>query len=136
MCLTYSLNQRWLARFCRECDRCRSTSYEDLSANPAAETERICAFLGVPFTEDMLDLPWRRNTSFEGRQERSRSLNSLDRALVAVAVAGLRLVPLPLLRSFHDRRKARHGIEWPDWCWRRRDAGLGASSPEVSDLAR
>ena len=136
MCLTYSLNQRWLARFCRECDRCRSTSYEDLSANPAAETERICAFLGVPFTEDMLDLPWRRNTSFEGRQERSRSLNSLDRALVAVAVAGLRLVPLPLLRSFHDRRKARHGIEWPDWCWRRRDAGIGASSPEVSDLAR
>jgi hypothetical protein len=78
----------------------------------------------------------RRNTSFEGRHQGSRSLNSLDRALVAVAVAALRLVPLSLLRSFHDRRKARHGIEWPDWCWRRRDAGIAASSPEVSDLAR
>jgi hypothetical protein len=136
MCLTYSLNQRWLARFCRECDRCRSTSYEALSANPARETERICAFLGVRFTDSMLDLPWRRNTSFEGRHQRSGSLNSLDRALVTVAVALLRLVPLSLLRSFHDRRKARHGIEWPDWCWRRRDAGIAASSPEVSDLAR
>jgi len=90
----------------------------------------------VRFTDSMLDLPWRRNTSSEGRHQRSGSLNSLDRALVAVAVAALRLVPLSLLRSFHDRRKARHGIEWPDWCWRRRDAGIAAPSPEVPDLAR
>ena len=112
------------------------TSYEALLANPAAEAERICAFLGVRFTDSMLDLPWRRNTNFEGRNRRLRSLNSLDRALVAVAVAAQRLVPLSLLRSFHDGRKARHGIEWPDWCWRRRDAGIAPSSPEVSDLAR
>jgi sulfotransferase family protein len=136
MCLVYSLNQRWLARFCGECDRCQSTSYEALSANPAVETERICEFLGVPFTEDMLDLPWRQNTSFEGRDQRSRSLSRLDRAVIAAAVAALRLVPLSLLRSFHDRRKARHGIEWPDWCWRRRDAGVAAASSGVSDLAR
>ncbi len=76
MCLTYSLNQRWLARFCRDCDRCRSTSYEALFANPARETERICAFLGVRFTDSMLDLPWRRNTSFEGRH-RARDPSTL-----------------------------------------------------------
>ena len=132
MSLNYSLNQRWLARFCRDCDRCVLTTYEAISAEPAAETERICAFLGVEFTESMLDLPWRRNTSFEGRKRPSRSLNALDRALVTLTVAALRPVPLSWLRSFHDRRKARHGVEWPDWCWRRRDAGIAAPSPGVS----
>jgi hypothetical protein len=86
---------RWLRRFCRYQEACFLTTYEDLAADPAGETERICDFVGIEFTPAMLDLPWRRNTSF--RSVPRRSLNMFDRLFVAAAMAALRLVPLRAL---------------------------------------
>lgn len=126
MCLTISITERFLAKFCRASSSCLLTTYETLSADPPAETRRICAFLGIEFDSDMLDLPWRRNTSFATGSDRAASLSALERVFVTTTVAAMRFVPLSLLQWVRERRKAGHGIEWPDWCWRRRDAGIMA----------
>jgi hypothetical protein len=121
-----SLYRRWLMRFCRGHDSCVLTTYAALAADPVGETQRICEFLGLEFAPTMLELPWRRNTSGVDSQGRRRSLNPLDRLFVAAALTALRLIPLWALRSWVDWRRARHGVDWPAWCWRRRDAGLAA----------
>ncbi|MEO8092010.1 MAG: sulfotransferase [bacterium] len=122
--LTCSVYERWLARFCRDHDECYLTSYEVLAADSAAETERICTFIGIEFEPAMLDVEWGRNTSFKSPRRSAGSLTTPDRQFVAAALTALRLIPLPVLRALVTRRHARRGIEWPPWCWRRRDAGI------------
>jgi hypothetical protein len=119
-----SLFVRWLRRFCRDHDTCVMTTYEAMTADPARETKRICDFVGIEFDPAMLELPWRPNTSFRSQQR--RSLNLFDRLFVASAMAALRLIPLSVLRAQLARRQARAGVQWPSWCWRRRDAGIAA----------
>ncbi len=121
-----SLYERWLKAFCRDRDACLLTTYEDLAADAARQTERICDFIGIEFASTMLELPWRRNTSFASQRRRPGSLNLLDRLFVETAMTALRLVPLSVLRAQVARRQAREGIQWPPWCWRRRDAGIAA----------
>lgn len=115
--------QRWLRRFCKRNDACFLTTYERLARDTEGETRRICAFLGIDYEATMLELPWRRNTSF-GTAERRRALQLSDKLVVAVANAALHLLPPSMVVSLIARRRARSGVKWPDWCWRRRDAGL------------
>lgn len=123
--IAHSVHQRSLERFVRDQrGRCMLTSYEALGADPGREISRVCYFLGLEFTAQMLDLPWDRNTSYRGGSNSPGSRDVLDRALVTTATAGLRLVPLSLLRARAARQQERAGIKWPPWCWRRRDAGI------------
>lgn len=116
--------QRWLRRFCKRNDACFLTTYERLARDTEGETRRICAFLGIDYEATMLELPWRRNTSFGAAERRRRALQLPDRLVVAVANAALHLLPASVVGSLIARRRARRGVIWPDWCWRRRDAGL------------
>lgn len=123
LCLSCSLHERFLKRFCRDHPQALLTRYEALIAEPAAETERICSFIGAEFTPAMLELPWSRNTSF--RADRPDP-SSVDRLFVGTMLAALRAVPLRALRSWVARRQARQPVEWPSWCWRRRDSEVAA----------
>lgn len=121
---TCSLHQRWLLRFCRLGSNCLLTTYEGLAGDTEATVREICTFLAIEFDPAMLDVPWRRNTSFRSSDERrERSLGRLDALVVRAASALLGTLPLALLRWGAQRRQARRGIDWPEWCWRRRDAG-------------
>jgi Sulfotransferase family len=118
----YALHDRWLRRFCRPRARCLLVTYESLAADPTGETARVCEFLGIPFESSMLDLPWRKNTSV--KSPGMKSLGAADRIVVTLAVNAFRVVPLQLLNSLIRRRQSRGQLEWPVWCWRRRDAKL------------
>ena len=117
-----SLYERWLSRFCRGRDDAVFTTYEELRADPERETARICEHIGIEFTPSMLDLPWRRNTSFDAARPRSKSLGRTDRMIVGASLAALRLVPVSALERQVERSQERSGIQWPRWVWRRRDA--------------
>lgn len=119
LALACSLHERYLKRFCRTHAGAMLTSYEALGAEPGELAQRISSFVGVEFTPEMLDLPWRRNTSF--RAGRRPALTRRDRSTVAATLALLRLVPVRVLRAWTLRRQARREVDWPSWCWRRRD---------------
>jgi hypothetical protein len=119
-----SLYERRLKRFCRAHRACLLTSYEDLVADPAREMRRICDFIGIEYTPTVLELPWRRNTSFRSQERPAGGTDALDRLFVAAAMSVLRVIPLRALQAEVDWRQARAGVQWPSWCWRRRDAGV------------
>jgi hypothetical protein len=117
-----------LMQFCRRHkDRCLLTQYEVFVGDTEAETRRTCEFLGVDYEPAMLDLRWRRNTSFHS-VDRRRAFGPGDRVILEVTRAMLSLAPLPVLRSLLARRRTRKrtregGIVFPDSVWRRRDSG-------------
>ena len=124
MCLTYSLNQRWLARSAAIATGAGRRAMKPCPRTLRRETERICAFFGMGHRQHARP-PLAAEHQFRGATPGLRDPSTLLTARWSPWPSPLmRLVPLSLLRSFHDRRKARHGIEWPDWCWRRRDAGI------------
>jgi hypothetical protein len=118
--------ERWLKRFSSNGDTCFLTTYERLVADPEAETRRICTFLGIEHEPAMLEPSFRANTSFDSTDRRRRALSLPDKLVLAAAGAALRLVPSAAWRSMVMRHQARlaarHGIVFPEWCWRRRDA--------------
>lgn len=116
--------QRWLRSFCKGNDACFMTTYERLARDTVGESRRVCEFLGLDYEPTMLELPWRRNTSFHAPEHRRRALRLSDELVVALATAVLHLLPASAVGSLIARRRARRGVRWPDWCWRRRDAGL------------
>jgi hypothetical protein len=116
-----SLYERWLRRFCAGDDGRALLTYEALTADPASELARACEVIGLEFEPAMLDLPWRRNTSFEGKQARSRGLSLPDQIVTASALAAFGLIPAERLRAQVFARQRGHEIEWPSWVWRRRD---------------
>lgn len=120
--------QRLLAQFCRSHGRCFLTKYENFAADSQGECRRMCDFLGIDYEPTMLELPWKRNTSF-GSANRHRALSVPDRIIVATLNAVLALLPLSVLRSLIAWRRARSGsrhggVDFPSWCWRRRDASM------------
>jgi hypothetical protein len=115
-----SLYQRWLEQFCRGRSNAIQTRFEVLAADPAAEVRRICDFLEVDFVPAMLELPWRRNTSFGPRSSRRRIMDPLEAGVVTTVTAAVRPIPVSRRRSRELGRLAARGIVWPDWCWRRR----------------
>ena len=73
--------------------------YEDVVANPRAELERMCSFLGEPFDERMLEFHKGKNSTwgitsrpFPGPNQeppRKRSLNIVERQLFRVLASGM-----------------------------------------------
>lgn len=124
--------QRWLRRFYERCDTCFLTTYERLVRDAEGETQRICDFLDIDYEPAMLDLPWRKNTSFDTVERPHRDLAWPDELIVAATTSAFRFLPATVLRSIKARRRARRGVRWPDWCWRRRDAGLLRDVPATS----
>ena len=120
-----SLHQRFLARFARRSDRSLEVSYEALKTDLEAELRRISHFLGMPYDPSTLETGYRRNSSFQSGGDRERkALSRSERIVIACAMTILQLVPLGLLEALARRsRSERSPIEWPDWCWRRRDRG-------------
>ena len=74
----YHIAKEWAAtqdlalKYQRTIDPARflGVSYEELSGNPGATARRICAFLGVPYRESMLD--------YHGTDEAKRAASSSD----------------------------------------------------------
>jgi len=121
LCVSCSLHERFLKRFCRDHPQALLTRYEALIAEPETETERICTFIGAQFTPSMLELPWSRNTSFRANRP---DPSAADRFLIGAMLTALRAVPLRTLRSWVVKRQMRQPVEWPTWTWRRRDSGV------------
>ena len=124
--------QRLLIHFCEQRkDRCFLTQYENFVANTESETRRACEFLGLKFEPSMLQLPWRRNTSFHS-MDRQKALGIFDRIVVSTARASLSVLPLPVLRVLldwrrKDQRRRQKYIKFPDWTWHRRDTNSADS---------
>lgn len=117
-------HQRWLQRFARRSSRAVALRYEDLKADPEAEMRRVTGLVGLPFDPSMLAMTWRKNSSFRAAgSRRRRPLSRADRAVVAAVSSLLVAVPVTVLHRLTLARRRRRGVEWPAWCWKRRDHG-------------
>ena len=130
-----SLYQGWLEEFCRTRASCALIRFERLASDPEAEVRRICKFLELDFTETMLDLPWKRNTSYAPESRRRRLVDPWEEGVTRGVAASTRPLPLMWRRERELRRLKERGIEWPEWCWRRRDRDAETPKPMPAQAA-
>ena len=77
----------------------------------------------------MMEPRFAKNSSFSSRNERRRrDLGVIDRVVIRLATAAFSVLPLRWIDRIAGLRESRRGVVWPDWCWRRRDAGSGNDS--------
>ncbi len=95
-------------------------AFEDLVADKAAVMRRVADFLGAAYLPVLTEERFGRNSSFDSAAEKRRAFSAADRALVALGHGLASLTPLSVLAGLERRRRRARGIEWPDWCWRRR----------------
>jgi hypothetical protein len=112
------LHARYLARFCRTCDRAMLLRYEDLLRDPQSERARIVDFLELDIPPAALESRYAPNTSHD-RGASTRRLSALDLACVRVGDTLGRLVPLGAVAAVRSGIARRRGVVWPDWCWKR-----------------
>jgi len=117
-------HQRSLKRFAREQgSRAIYLTYESLKESTKPELRKILEFVGLPFEPEMTEPRYAPNTSF--RSGRPKPIwTSFDRFATFVFSSALHCIPLSVLRRLFVSRRSKRDVEWPDWCWKRRDAGL------------
>jgi len=115
-----SLYQRHLASFCSRCDRAILLRYEEMREDAEAAMKRVLSFMGEDFDPSVTRRRYRANTSFPSPQDKERAFGCRDRVAIRLFSAVLRLVPLSALRAIEERRARRRGLDWPQWCWKRR----------------
>lgn len=116
--LANALASRRLRNFAAGRDRALLLTYDGLIADPEARRADLAAFLGLPVGADALVSAYSRNTSHD-RGAATRTLTAADRAVIELGDALGRILPLGLLAHVEERRRARRGVDWPDWVWKR-----------------
>ena len=72
--------------------------YETLKQNPELEARRICNIVGLDFTPDMLEISFRRNTSFKNAEHRNSILSKREENLIYIFHIIFRILPLWFLK--------------------------------------
>ena len=86
--------ERLMGRLEQNYDTC-AVRYEDVKQEPGRSIGAVCAYLGIEYTEDMLTIPFRRNTSFDGA--RPEPLSSGHARILTLAQSAARALPMPVL---------------------------------------
>ena len=118
-CMTYRLYSDHLNQFARTHANAMLLRYEDLHVDCESELKKLCLFLGLPYQNDMLDVQFRRNSSFRSKKERSQATSRHDRLCIATSLAVIRLVPHRLLNMANRLKQRIRPEPWPNWVWRR-----------------
>lgn len=74
------------------------TEYEILKQDPESEARRICSIIGLEYTPDMLEISFRRNTSFKDAQQRESTISSREENLIHIFNRIFRILPLWFLK--------------------------------------
>lgn len=85
-----------------------SIRYEDLKADIEGVTRRVCAHVGLPYEERMIESRFAKNTAFTSDAERRKNLSAWDRTIISVSSTLFGLIPLSLLMRVHGLGGARH----------------------------
>jgi len=96
---------------------CMLVQYEAMRNNTLETNQAILEFLGIPALAADMKSRFEPNSSFSGAEK--PCLSSLDRAVIAITTAVMKMVPLSALLRLHHWRGSKKGIVWPDWCWKR-----------------
>ncbi len=115
-----ALYERFLRRFDAGNDRSCLVRFADMKEDREREMRRVAEFLGLDFDPRMTVERFQANTSFRSSADRAKAFSPADRALVKLAHATARLLPIGALLAIRKRRRAQRNVVWPDWCWRRR----------------
>jgi len=82
--------------------------YEKLRIRAHDEVERICSGLGLPMEDHLLEIPFKKNTSFRGPNDTQRHIFSKrDRAVIRVLQFLFKFIPLPMLLVVHAAFRSR-----------------------------
>ena len=99
--------------FAGSSDRVLTVEYDDLRADRQQVLERACAFLELPYTEEVLQSPYDRNTGFGEASRRAREITDGERRRIARASRVARLLPLSWLNRLarlHHRGEGRRPL--------------------------
>ncbi|CTQ34792.1 sulfotransferase family protein [Jannaschia rubra] len=130
--LANALHTRYLRRFAAAEPRAHLLRYDTLAADPDRGRADLVRALGLAVAPDTLVSAFAPNTSHD-RGAGTRRLSGLDLAVVRLADALGRALPLGVLGRIERRRRERRGADWPGWVWRRSgfDPASAQARPDV-----
>jgi hypothetical protein len=91
-----------------------SVTYEALAEDKGKETRLLCGFLGIEYSEDMLETDFAPNTSFQSTEQRSMALSGYEEKVILFAGSMMKLIPRWLLSCVHGIfRRGNQGLFVP-----------------------
>ena len=76
--------------------------YEDLERDKVNVLRKICDFLGLTYSNEMLSNKFKRNTSFSNQKERDTILSKKDRLSISLLSFALKYFPMRLYDFFYS----------------------------------
>ena len=98
MILSHVLQVRILRKL-RQTVGALSTTYERIRDEREAEITRLCRNLGLAYRPEMLEVPFRRNTSFRSKQQQQFAFSRMDRLKMKCLGQLGDWMPIPGLRA-------------------------------------
>ncbi len=83
-------------------------SYENLKKNSENEIKKICDKIGLQFEKDMLNITYKKNTSFKNKDDRNQIFTKTDEKIIRVLTTLLRMIPFPLMKFMKDLGYKKH----------------------------
>lgn len=103
---SYYHHLRWEEEYADR-DNVVTVRFEDLKADTEGTVAKVCDFLGVDFSQEMLETQYEQNTSFRGNVKRGQTLRRIDRMTIAAVDPLARNLPLSVLHGAFERRSSR-----------------------------
>ncbi len=97
----YILDEKRLTKLYKE-KKAIFISYEALKNNTENEIKKICNRIGLTYIPEMLNVKFKKNTSFKTGKDRIEIFSKTDEKTIKYLTVFLRLIPFPLLKFFKD----------------------------------
>jgi hypothetical protein len=97
----YVLSEKIISKVCKR-DGVVYLEYEELKKNPTKQLERICETIGIEVESTMLQVSFKKNTSFNSDSERETVFTKRDLWAIGVLSKLLRLFPAFFLQFLFD----------------------------------
>ncbi|WP_415897296.1 sulfotransferase family protein [Neptuniibacter sp. QD72_48] len=118
-CAVNAMNHRYIKKLGGKDAQTIVLQYSDLKKQTEQNMKSILNFLGLDWTDEVLVMRYKPNSSFAKVRHENSSLTVIDQIVIKFARFFFNIVPLKLLLKIEDKMNKDRGIDWPDWCWKR-----------------
>lgn len=93
----------------RKKENVMTVTYEELLSDQESTVQKICRFIEVPFSHDMLNSRYKKNTSFESKSEKESLFPKYKAFIVKIVTPILSMLPLFFFEYMFKLKKFSYG---------------------------